>query len=1021
MAFVLSGSTITQSGTDTSLAGLSAIAGVTTTTITGLRYPLTIYTLSARQLRITGNLPMSRNEKLIFTGQGASNGILNIDGGTFTVNQVYTRNSYAYSLPQEAIVFALSSDGIWNTEVLVVNNAGKLIVKNSLIRIPHSIWFKQNTSGQVLLENVVIDKTGSTGDIQTNHAGTGNNNTVLRNVTILADGQSGITFRNAIPPTVENVKVIQSRDAFNNESGQPQVVRGLEPQLGNLVDVSQFSGNTTIAINPQQGVQFLWGGHLANDAGNVGNIGVYQEITAKVTDQSGANIQNAVFYLTDNPVVADPAQNTLPNATLTGSVNPVNRQVYIATSNASGVVGRQDILIGSGRRTTGGLQIAGGNNNRVRPRGINTTASVDATDDVYNYSVLGYAYLQANNPIVLKSGNGNAINATPQLLPDTNVTLSETNAVAKLASSFTVSTSTNTITVTANSTLDDLYDVMKAYKTRNVQAQLEYPTIATQPVNASGTNLVTAMNIVVNSGVTISEGVKFKSFTTTGTVTDNGEIFGSYTDSTGTRVTIRTTDNLELSTYITIDGVPQGWQVGQTLRRIFVTSTSVIRIYAHAYGYQPKIINVTGNDPNDYITSLLPETNVDTTLNETTRDTIASSFLFGADAFSRLFLSVNSDLRQYTPAEVLNALHYFSVTQGELIATAATFANSVAGFSLMRGGFIVASPAFYGKVADSVTTTTNLGILVPLSIYVDPSVYIAVPTYTPVEKNTSGIVLQYAPWTQQEADIPSWVAKEASVLNLKTNTDKIATLTEDVDGLRFTAKALEQAPSGGGGSGLTLAQIEASTVLAKEATILQSEIDIISEINANEVKIDAVKTKVDTLQNADFTATNAKIDTKPSLAQIEGSTVIAKEATSQTINTKVQTLSNYNDTTAQGKLDAIKAKTDTLVNTDISTLSKKADTDLLLKAADYVAPDNTKIAQIKTKIDTLENYDDTVLEDKVDAIKAKTDTLVNTDLTVTNAKIDALGNPLQENDYLAPDNDSIAKIKTNTDLIPATL
>lgn len=352
-------------------------------------------------------------------------------------------------------------------------------------------------------------------------------------------------------------------------------------------------------------------------------------------------------------------------------------------------------------------------------------------------------------------------------------------------------------------------------------------------------------------------------------------------------------------------------------------------------------------------------------------------------------------------------------------------------------------------------------------------------------------------------------AKETSVQSVKSNTDKIATLTEDVSGLRFTTKALEQAPSGGGGSGLTLAQIEASTVLAKEATILQSEVDIIAEINANEVKIDgikaktdtlvntdlslvaktteltsakneiitevnanevkidtaitkidtkptlvqiegstilskeatllqseadiiaevnanevkidAVKTKVDTLENADFTATNAKIDSKPSLAQIEGSTVIAKEATSQTINTKVQTLSNYNDTTAQGKLDAIKAKTDTLVNTDISTLSKKADTDLLLKSADYVAPDNTKIAQIKTKVDTLENYDDTILEGKVDAIKAKTDTLVNTDLTVTNAKIDALGNPLQENDYIAPDNASIAKIKTNTDLIPATL
>lgn len=576
MAFTLSGSTITQSGTDTNLSGLSAIAGVTTTTISGLRYPLTIYTLSARQLTVTGSLSISRNEKIIFNGQAAANNILNINGGTLTVNQVYTRNSYAYSLPQEAIVFALSSDGTWNTEVLVVNNAGKLIVKNALIRIPHSIWFKQNTSGQVLLENVVIDKTGSNGDIQTNHAGTGNNNTVFRNVTIIADGQSGITFRNTTPPTVENVKVIQARDAFNNESGQPQIVRGLEPQLGNLADISQWGGNTTLVINPQKGVEFTWGGHLENNTSNIGVVGVYQEITAKVTDQSGANIQNAVFYLTDNPVVADLNQTTLPNSTLTGTINPVNRQVYIATSNASGVVSKQDVLIGTGRRPVGGLQIAGGNNNRIRPRGINTTASVDATDDVYNYSVLGYAYLQANNPIVLKSGNGNAINATPQLLQDTNVTLSETNAVAKLASSFSVNTGTNTITVTANSTLDDLYDVMKAYKTRNVQAQLEYPTIATQPVTASGDTLVTAMSVV---GIEfLTAGTKFKKLQATATA--NGafscEVIGTVNQATPTNLVA--TAKATTLVYNTNTPISVTYATGTTIGTVRNDGTGIVTI-----------------------------------------------------------------------------------------------------------------------------------------------------------------------------------------------------------------------------------------------------------------------------------------------------------------------------------------------------------------------------------------------------------------------------------------------------------
>lgn len=114
------------------------------------------------------------------------------------------------------------------------------------------------------------------------------------------------------------------------------------------------------------------------------------------------------------------------------------------------------------------------------------------------------------------------------------------------------------------------------------------------------------------------------------------------------------------------------------------------------------------------------------------------------------------------------------------------------------------------------------------------------------------------------------------------------------------------------------------------------------------------------------------------VAEIEASTILAKENTSQAIKTKV----------------------DTLENTDTSTLSKKADTDLLLKSADYVAPDNAKIVQIKNKVDTLENAN----------------------LTDTNQLIVDLGTPLQAEDYVAPDNAKIesidAKVGTleNTDI-----
>jgi hypothetical protein len=178
---------------------------------------------------------------------------------------------------------------------------------------------------------------------------------------------------------------------------------------------------------------------------------------------------------------------------------------------------------------------------------------------------------------------------------------------------------------------------------------------------------------------------------------------------------------------------------------------------------------------------LLPEIYVDTTLNSTTRNFIASKFSTSMDAFGRIALSLNYDLRSYTPDDVLNAIQYFIVTQGDLIAAGVVYGGSIDGVEIIEGGIIIGTPGFYGKVADSVTTTSDLGILVPLYIEVLASVYVTDPTYSPIRKNTSGIILQYAPWTKQTADISSTdissirdgLATEVNVNVVKTNTNLI--------------------------------------------------------------------------------------------------------------------------------------------------------------------------------------------------------------------------------------------------------
>jgi hypothetical protein len=119
-----------------------------------------------------------------------------------------------------------------------------------------------------------------------------------------------------------------------------------------------------------------------------------------------------------------------------------------------------------------------------------------------------------------------------------------------------------------------------------------------------------------------------------------------------------------------------------------------------------------------------------------------------------LVLSLNYDVRTYSPEAVLNAIHYFVVTSAT-IGGAVAYGGFIDGILIRQGGLLISTPAFYGKVNDSVTTTTDLGILMPIYIAVADSVYVTDPTYVPVKKNSSGIVLQTAPWTKQTASISS--------------------------------------------------------------------------------------------------------------------------------------------------------------------------------------------------------------------------------------------------------------------------
>jgi hypothetical protein len=337
--------------------------------------------------------------------------------------------------------------------------------------------------------------------------------------------------------------------------------------------------------------------------------------------------------------------------------------------------------------------------------------------------------------------------------------------------------------------------------------------------------------------------------------------------------TLRTPDNLPLSTYVYKNGgIDLGWVVEDTARTLEVSAADTFSVYAVAYGYQRVLFYPTASNLNSFTTSLIPETNVDTSLNTTIRDFIATQIttdLVGME----LAVSVGSDLRAYSPADVLNGLHYYTVVYGSLPAQVSIFAGSTAGFAIIQGGILITSPVFYAQVNDSITSTNELGILIPLYFQVDPSVYVIDPTYTPVKKNTSGIVLQTAPWTQQTATISQ--ADKADIRNGLALQADVPTAIQNASAVRTNLT-----PE------LALIDVAISTRLATSDYTAPANADV-AAIKAKTDNLPASPAAVSDIPTAATNASAVRTNLTPELALIDASVSSRSTLTAQQVQAAV--------------------------------------------------------------------------------------------------------------------------------------
>ena len=138
--FAISGTTITQSGTDTDLSGLAAISGVTQ--IETAR--MTIYDVGDNSLSITGDLTINADERLEF-GDGTPALFLNIQtGGKLMIYGTNDGNTSTENIANAQIINDQQSANHWSPAQGILVN-GTLELQGGMIDIGSHVNFEANS------------------------------------------------------------------------------------------------------------------------------------------------------------------------------------------------------------------------------------------------------------------------------------------------------------------------------------------------------------------------------------------------------------------------------------------------------------------------------------------------------------------------------------------------------------------------------------------------------------------------------------------------------------------------------------------------------------------------------------------------------------------------------------------------------------------------------------------------------------------------------------------------------------
>ena len=503
MAFSLSGSMVTQTGTDTSLAALAGVAGVTTT----VRGGKTLYNMGTLRLTVAGTLSFNANTEAINWAANAAAPELTINAGnSLTISGERTTGTATFNTQDLGLIFARTGttsflpgeSWVANSGTFTLNGAG--VDANSVIAMSGTF-----IANDALLRNRTLranfryqSPAHQINGLRAENLNTTLINTAPNQLNGLSTFNGAFTFVTLPGNTAPNPRVFSElgvtgiASTFTNFGGAENFV-----EMNNFAD---WSG-VELGMNVDTNFSFRF----------------TKDLQVSYKTLVGNDIEDAVIFIPDNN------NNNRP------AFYP-NDEPVIESTNAQGqATAKRLALIANITTNTG-------------PDATPTTPSLDFRNPANNDSgddvmfVFAYGFVGLRVPVNLK-GNG-ILNIPVTGTEDVNVTLSELDARAKLSSSFVIDPVNKTVTVTQNSNYDDVYDALKAYKATADEVNLSQPSIGLGLIFEPNGNVLEAQNgytVIVNDGVTLESGQKFTTiFATDITINGSGKITGLYQTNAGT-------------------------------------------------------------------------------------------------------------------------------------------------------------------------------------------------------------------------------------------------------------------------------------------------------------------------------------------------------------------------------------------------------------------------------------------------------------------------------------------------------